>query len=79
MDSNIPITIMSVSAAFGRKRTTSQRVLENADPLVLKKKAQVVHISCTNFTVKPRELNIFFNRLVHLFLKRKRYVYHVLK
>ena len=41
MDSNIPITIMSVSAAFGRKRTPSQHVLENADPLVVKKKHEL--------------------------------------
>ena len=34
-------TTMSASATTGRKRTISQRVLENADPLVIKKKARV--------------------------------------
>lgn len=60
---------MSVSAAStsGRKRTASQRALENADPVALRKKARVsiyIHAS------KYRQL-IFFCRMIHLFLKKE--------
>jgi hypothetical protein len=73
-DSNIyknqpTVTVMSVSnvTTSGRKRTASQRALENADPLVLRKKALVSIVSSYLLCIQSKILTtIFFFRTAHL-------------